>query len=314
MNNVQRFLESIEVKNTFKVMNFVLGNVDDNIEGYSLMELEQFILDLKPNNPKAIVTICYVLSAYAKWLKEQGVVSDDSFYHMIQSFDKKLLWKKAKPLAKRKFISYEQFKEVIDDIEKHEEYNALYFRLLFECVYEGIYNDDMSVVKNLKSSDIEDNMVTLHEDDGHTYKLKISKDLASNLKKLEKIDYWERPNRYNICKVSMRGAHYDSVFKIESRDTSSDGTYRHSYYARLRKISKEYIGYSITPLQLYVSGIMHRVNIELNKNNITLKEAFTDDNRDRLSHSIISKELMRCNYGGEVSHFRDLIKGHLESF
>lgn len=314
MNNVERFLGSIEVKNTFKVMNFVLGNTKDNIESYSLMELEQFILDLKPSNPKAIVTICYVLNAYAKWLNEQGMKSGESLSRMVQSLDKGLLWKKAKPNAKRKFISYNQFKETLDEIEKYEEYNTLYFQLIFRCVYEGIYNDDMSVAKNLRSSEIETNTVVLHEDNGHTYKLKITEKLAEDLKKLEQISYWERPNRYGVCKVDMRGAYYDSVFKIESRNTSSDGTYRHSYYARLRKISKEYIGYSITPLQLYVSGIMHRLNVELNKNNITLEEAFADRNYDKLSYSIIEKELVRCNYNGEVNHFKDLVRGHLESF
>lgn len=314
MNNVERFLGSIEVKNTFKVMNFVLGNTKDNIESYSLMEIEQFILDLKPSNPKAIVTICYVLNAYAKWLNEQEIASGDSLYQMVQSLDKGLLWKKAKPNAKRKFISYNQFKEVVDEIEKYEEYNTLYFQLIFRCVYEGIYNDDMSVVKNLRSSEIETNTVVLHEDNGHSYRLKITEKLAEDLKKLEKISYWERPNRYGVCKVDMRGAYYDSVFKIESRNTSSDGTYRHSYYARLRKISKEYIGYGITPLQLYVSGIMHRIDVELNKNNITLEEAFADRNYDKLSYSIIEKELVRCNYNGEVNHFKDLVRGHLESF
>lgn len=314
MNNVERFLESIEVKNTLKVMNFVLGDVNDNIESYSLMELEQFILDLKPSNPKAIVTICYVLNAYAKWLNEQGIESGDRLYRMTQSFDKKLLWKKAKPFSKKKFISYKQFKEVIDDIEKYEEYNTLYFQLIFRCVYEGIYNDDMSVVKNLRSSEIETNTVVLHEDDGHTYKLKISEKLAEDLKKLENIKQWERPNRYSVCKVDMRGAYYDSVFRIESRDTSSDGTYRHSYYARLRKISKEYVGYSITPLQLYVSGIIHRINMELIRCNLSLTNAFADRNYDKLSYSIIEKELVRCNYKGEVNHFKDLVRGHLDSF
>ena len=138
--------------------------------------------------------------------------------------------------------------------------------------------------------------------------------LVLDLEKLSKVNCWERPNRYGVCKVDVRGAYYDSIFKIESRDTGSDGTYRHSYYARLRKISKEYIGYSITPLQLYVSGIMHRINVELNKNNITLQQAFVEDSRDKLSYSIISKELIRCNYGGEVNHFRDLVRGHLDSF
>lgn len=308
MNNVERFIESIQVPNTAKVVRFVFKDVDVNIEDYSLMELEQFILDLKPSSPKTIITIIYVLGMYAKWLK------NDNLYNMVQSFDKKLLWKKAKPNAKKKFISYEQYKTVTHEISVYEDFNALYYEALFKCIYEGIYNDDLSVIKNLRSSDINENIVTLHEDNGHSYKIKISDNLASELKQLANINIWERRNRFGICKVDMRGLHSDSVFKIEDRKTASNNSYKFTYYAKLRKIAKEYLEYSLLPLQLYASGIMHRIKIELDKNGITLEEAFADNSRDKMAHLIISKELMRCNSSIELGNFRELVKGHLDSF
>ena len=315
MNNVERFIESIEVPNTAKVVKFVLKDVDVNIENYSPMELEQFILDLKPSSPKTIITIIYVLGMYAKWLQEQGVVSDDNLYQMIQSLDKKLLWKKAKPNAKKKFISYEQYQRVIKEIATYEEYNALYYELLFSCIWFGIYNDDLSVLKNLRKSDItDDGVVTLQEDNGHTYKLKIPEKLASDLKQLANINTWQRPNRYGICNVDMRGAYPDSVFKIENRSTASSDSFRFTFYAKLRKIAKEYLEYSLLPLQLYTSGIMYRIKIELEKNGVPLEEAFANNSRNRMAHLIISKELMRCNNSIEVGNFRELVKGHLDSF
>lgn len=309
MNNVERFIESIEVPNTLKVVKFVLKDVDVNIENFSLMELEQFILDLKPNSPKAIITICYVLGLYAKWLK------NDNLYQMVNSLDKKLLWIKAKPNAKKKFISYEQYERVIKDIATFEEYNALYYELLFSCIYSGIYSDDLSVIKNLRTSNIgDDGIVLLQEDNGHSYKFKISEKLASDLKKLASINTWQRPNRFGICNVEMRGIYSDSVFKIENRSTASSDSYKFSYYSRLRKIAKEYLEYSLLPLQLYTSGIMHRIKAELNKNNISLEDAFADNSRDKMSYLIISKELIRCNSNIEVGNFRELVKGHLDSF
>lgn len=315
MSNVERFMESIKVPNTAKVVRFVLKDVDANIENYSLMELEQFILNLKPNSPKTIITITYVLGAYAKWLKEEGVVSDDGFFQMVQSLDKKLLWKKAKPNAKKKFISYEQYQNVIKDIAMYEEYNALYYELLFSCIYYGIYNDDLSVIKNLRSRDIDDNgVITLHEDNQHSYKLKVPERLANDLRQLASINIWERRNRFGICKVDMRGVHTDSIFKIENRSTASNDSYKFTYYAKLRKIAKEYLEYSLLPLQLYTSGIMHRIKVELNKNNIPLEEAFADNSRNRMAHLIIQKELIRCNSNIEIGNFRELVKGHLDSF
>lgn len=315
MNNVERFIESIEVPNTLKVVKFVLRDVDVNIENFSLMELEQFILDLKPSSPKTIITITYVLGMYAKWLREQDIVSNDNLYQMIQSLDKKLLWKKAKPNAKKKFISNEQYKRVVKDIATFEEYNALYYELLFSCIYHGIYNDDLSVLKNLRKSDIQDDgIITLREDNDHTYKLKVPEKLALDLKRLSDINIWERRNRFGVCKVDMRGVHSDSVFKIENRSTASDDSFRFTYYAKLRKIAKEYLEYTLLPLQLYTSGIMHRIKIELDKNNISLEEAFADNSRNKMAHLIISKELLRCNSSIEVGNFRELVKGHLDSF
>lgn len=315
MNNVKRFMESIQVPNTAKVVKFVLKDVDTNIENYSMMELEQFILELKPSSPKAIITICYVLGLYAKWLQEQSIVGNDNLYQMIQSLDKKLLWVKSKPNAKKKFISYEEYKRVIHDIEMYEEYNSLYYTALFGCLWSGVYNDDLSVIKNMRKSDIaNDGIITLHEDNGHTYKIKIPERLANDLMKLADIDTWQRPNRFGICNVDMRGVYPDSVFKIENRSTASNDSFRFTFYAKLRKIAKEYLEYSLLPLQLYTSGIMHRIKSELDKNDILLEEAFAQNSRNRMAHLIISKELIRCNSSIEVGNFRELVKGHLDSF
>ena len=307
-------MESIKVQNTAKVVKFVLRDVDANIENFSLMELEQFILDLKPSSPKSIITICYVIGLYAKWLQEQNIINNDNLYQMVNSLDKKLLWQKAKPQAKRKFISNEQFKRVIHDIEMYEEYNSLYYTTLFQSIYEGIYNDDLSVIKNLRKSDINDNIITLREDNEHTYKIKVSERLAKDLKQLADITTWQRRNRFGTCNVEMRGLYNDSVFKIENRSTASNESFRFTFYAKLRKIAKEYLEYSLLPLHLYASGIMHRIQMELEKNDISLRDAFSENNRNRMIHLVVQKELIRCNSSIELGNFRELVKGHLDSF
>lgn len=315
MTNIERFINSIESSNSKKVAQYALKNINDNIENYNLMELEQLILDRKPNSPKEIVTVCYILGSYSKWLQEQNIVDNDNLYQLVNSLDKKLLWKKCKPNAKKKFISEKDYQRVVKDIATYEEYNALYYELLFSCIWNGIYNDDLSVIKNLRSSKIDDSgIITLEEDNGHTYKIKVPEKLASDLKLLANINAWQRPNRFGICNVEMRGMYKDSIFKVEHRTTSSNGSYRFSYYSKLRKIAKEYLEHSLLPLQLYTSGIMHRIKVELKKNNISLEEAFADNSRDKMAHLIIQKELIRCNSSIEVGNFRELVKGHLDSF
>lgn len=307
--NIERFIDSIESPNSQKVAKFALKNIKGDIENCSPIELEQIILDKHPSSQKEIITITYVLSSYAKW------INNDNMYQMIQSLDKKLIWKKAKPNAKKKFISYEQYQRVIKEIATYEEYNPLYYELLFSCIWHGIYSDDLSVIKNMRKADIDDNgIIILHKDNGHTYKIRVPERLAVDLKKLANIDTWKRPNRFGICNVEMRGAYKDSVFKIENRSTASDDSFRFTYYAKLRKIAKEYLEYSLLPLQLYTSGVMHRIKDELEKNNISLEDAFADNSRNRMAHLIIQKELIRCNSSIETSNFREIVKGHLESF
>lgn len=315
MSNIDNFINSLESPNTIKVVNSVLSKCDwDDVQNCNMIQLEQLILKFKPNSPKAIITICYVLSLYAKWLEDNNIVPDDNFYNTIQSIDKSLLWRKAKPNAPKKFISNEQYEEILHDIGVYEDFNQLYYQLLFQCVYEGIYNDDTSVIKNLRSSDINRNVVTLHEDNGHVYDLEISQKLAENLKELAGIEIWERKNRYGICKINIQGVYPDSCFKVENRKNDSEYSYRFSYYNKLRRISKEYLEYNLLPLQLYVSGIMYRIRLELDKHNISLYDAFSDQNRDRLVGKIIADELQRCNCDTPVRNFREMVKGHLDVF
>ena len=313
---IQEFIDSTESLNTRKVFMHVFKKIDaNNIENCTPIQMEQLIIDSQPNSPKSIITIIYVLSAYAKWLQENKIINNDNMLQILQSIDKKILWKKCAPQAKKKFISYQDYEQIIKDIATYEEHNALYFELLFACIYAGIYSEDLSVIKNMRSSDIQDNgMITLKEDNKHIYKIKASERLAKDLKQLAAINEWVRPNRFSLCHVDMQGVYSDSVFKVERRTSNSESSYRFSYYAKLRKISKEYVGHSLLPLQLYASGIMHRIKVELEKSNIPLEEAFAQNSRNRTAHMIIEKELIRSNSGIEIGNFRELVKGHLDSF
>lgn len=317
MPQIQEFIDSIKVPNTAKVVKHVLEGVDVKLEAFTLRKLEKFVLDKQPNSPKTISTICYVIGLYAKWLNSQQKGDGDRLLEILQTVDKKKLWKKAKPIAKKKFVSFSDYSRVIKDIEIYEEFNSLYYSALFRCVFEGIYCDDMSVVKNLRGSDIHGNTVTLHEDNGHSYKLKISTSLAADLAELSQISVWERRNRFGICRVDMRGVYPDSVFKVEERKSANpndDSSLRFSYYSKLRKISDEYLDNHILPFQLFISGIMYRIVKKLKRQKISVKTAFSDNNRNQIAHLIIEAELNRCNYTSEVGNFREIVKGHWEQF
>lgn len=307
-DDFKKFVETLEAPNTIKVVNSLQAIGKFNYSNCTHDDLEQIILSMKPNSLKTIITICYVIGLYARYLK------DDRLYQMAQDIDKSILWEKAKPNASKKFISHNNFEEVYHNIGVYEELNSFYFQTLFKCIYEGVYNDDMSVIKNLRASDINGNIVTLKEDNGHSYDMEVSKEFAIDLKELGKINTWERKNRYGVFQMKIEGLYPDSCFKVENRKGSSEYAYRYSYYRILRKIAKDYLEYNLLPLQLYVSGMMYRISLKLEEHNISLEDAFADQNRDRLVSKIISSELERCNCNTEVRNFRQIVKGHLEVF
>lgn len=316
-NKIYQFLESIDNANSVRVIESILKNVQDNenIEQYNTEELEEFVLSLKPNNPKAVITACYVLNLYDKWLKTNNLIDNDNFHNAIQSIDRSALWKKSKPNVPPKFISPKEFKDTLHNIGMYEEFNSLYYQTLLQCVYEGVYADDMSVIKNLRAADIKDETtILLRRDDGTAYEFEVSPELTQNLKELGKINIWQRRNRNGICQIPIIGNDIDSCFKLEKRNANKDDSYKYSYYARLRKVSKDYLERNVLPFSLFVSGIMHRIENELLKNNISLEEAFSENNRNRLVGSIIAAELERCHYDIEVWNFREIVKGHIDTF
>lgn len=307
-DNFISFMESLESPNTRKLVKSLRALGQYDYSECTVDDLKRIILSLHPNSPKAIITICYVLRLYSRY------IGDDNLYCTIQQIDQKSLWSMAKPNAEKKFISHTSFNEVYHDVGVYEDFNSFYKQTLFRCLYEGIYNDDMSVVKNLRASDVHGNIVTLREDNGHTYDLEISPLLASSLKELGSVDTWERRNRHGVCKIKTTGLYFDSCFKVENRKGSVEYAYRYSYYRLLRKIVTEYVEYNLLPLQIYVSGIMYRIRLKLQEQGISLEVAFAEQNRDRLVSQIISDELERCNCDTEIKNFRQIVKGHIDVF
>lgn len=302
------FLKTFDSSNTKKVVNSLRTIGQHDYSNCSPVDVEQIVLSMKPNSPKAVITICYILGLYAEYLQ------DYELYNMVRDIDRNALWLMAKSNAPKKFISHSSFENVYHEIGVYEEYNSFYQQTLFRCLYEGIYNDDMSVIKNLRESDVKGSVVTLREDNGNSYDIAVSDKLADDLRELGNVDVWERKNRYGTCKIKIIGLHEDSCFKVENRSGSSEYSYRYTYYRILRKIAKEYLEYNLLPLQLYVSGIMYRIRLKLEERDIKFEDAFASQNRDRIVNNIISEELIRCNCDTEVRNFREMVKGHLDVF
>lgn len=307
--NFEKFMDSLEAPTTKRVVKSYKDVCLYNYTNCTEDEVKQVILKHNPKSLKSIITASYVLGQYAKF------IGDDNLCQIVKNIDRNALWEKAKPNAPKRFISHSDFEKVYKDIGLYEEFNGFYQQSLFRCVYEGIFNDDISVLKNLKASDIHENIVTLHEDNGHTYNLEITPELASDLKELgNNINTWERRNRFGSYEARIEGLYPDSCFKCATRDGSEKYAYRFSYYRILRKISKEYLGYSLLPYQNFISGVMYRICCKLKELGVDIEDTFSYEKRDRITNRVIEEELRRCNCNIEVRNFREMVRGDIEEF
>lgn len=306
-DNFKLFLETLD-SNSAKFAAYYSGIADTDYKNCTVEKIEEVILTLKPTSPRTITTICYLMTLYAKFL------GNDNMLCSVKNIDRNVVWEKAKPYAPQKFLSNKRYMEICRDIDTFEEHNALYKRALFQCIYEGVYNDDMSILKNLRGSDIHGNIITLKDDDGNIRQMEISEMLARDLIELSKFTTWERKNRYTVFNIDVVGEHLDTCFKFEVRQGGKEDQYRNVFYRILREINKEYVEHRLAPSHLYASGLMYRICKKLTTAGFDARKAFLSHNVNSDVTTIISQELLRCGYTASVQNFKEFLRGHTDVF
>ncbi len=296
--------------NVFKKLD-ALGYGDDFLQEYGRLDsIERMVLDLKPTDQRGITTICSVLRSYARF------TGDADALQVINDIDRNALWDKIKNTVPRKYITYQTYLDTIKKIGQQNDLNYLYYRALFRVIYEGVYSEDLSVISNLRASDIHGREVKVHNDNGNEYALCLPAGVIDDLKDLSKTHEWEQMTIRGVARKSMEGRHVDSCFKITSKmAAATQDHYKTAYYKRLRKITSTYLGdYNVKPLQLFISGIIHRVCLGLKENGMTLQGAVTGAGKNIPENRIIKEELKRCNYLISVPGFKEQIRGHIDIF
>lgn len=298
-----------------------LNGIDDLLTAIDYDSLETIFLNLKPDSVRSIGNYFSILSRYSKWCYEQGYVPTDNLSKMLEITDKSLLWQKCKA-NKQKYFNHKTYLEIIDEIEKYEDFNSSQYITLFMSLYEGIYSKNLLALINLRTGDIKDGFAHFIVDSTER-KIKITSDLEERLYGLANCEVWYRKSvRGTISRIKIHGKYDDSIFKVERRIRRSnsvgeniDESIQHILYRRLRKVNKEYLGdNSNIPLQIYLSGIMYRICEELKANDIPVSVAFDEKNRNSKVHNIIQNELDKSYYGITTSSFRYQMKEYIPLF
>lgn len=285
-------------------------NCDDEL-------IKKVVLDCNPKSgEKSVTTIIQVMIKYAKFINDQYLVS------ILKNADRKEIWDAVKEKAPRRFISNKEFEKTLSQILKSEStkyrwYNAEYYAALFWCVYEGIYSKDYGLLKNVRASNINKTTVVTYDGDKNEYKFVLPQKLINMLLNLSLYTDWETSQGG----YKMIGLYNDSCFKITQRPPrKNNGTeratdsYRTNYRNKLTTLCKDCLNRCISPQEIYISGIMHRIILRAQQEGINWKDIFEPNNKNRFHSSIIAQELQHSYYNKSVRNFREMVKNYLDVF
>lgn len=318
----QEFTESL--KTNGKDSEYRQANIYSIIGEYDYTDcdkifIEKVILSCNPQKGgKSIRPIAQIITHFARY------IGDKHLENIARNVNRKEIWDKAKLYTSDRYISHKEFTKIIKMIlsnKKDDNSNLLnseYYAALFWCIYEGMYNNDYSLIANLRASNINKRTIITYDNDGNDYKFVVPKELANLLIELSEKVLWET----TISNIEMIGKYQDSCFKICQRPSRNEqenrkrvtDSYQNNYCNRYRTIINTYLKRKLAPKELYISGIVHRIILRAKKENINCFEIFKENNRNSLHNIIILRELRDSNYQIPIRNFKEMIKDYLYVF
>ena len=311
--NYQKYMDMITNEHTRKNSKFYFDALDkynidvssDNIS--SLEQLENMFVQLGFNSFNSIISFRTLLKSYSIF------INDKPLFNLIRKIDIYRIFELTQGNMKHTYLSQSEFQDVYNAIGAYDEdtfyYNSVYYQSLFWAVYAGIFNDGLSVLKNLRASDIDGNTITLRDDNDEEWKLDIPKQLVLDFITLVNDSVWRRRNRNGLCEIHTEGLFYDSIFKVDIRSPNSKYSYSSTYYTMLRRIAVEYLGYTLAPKNLFISGIINRIKEQYGKSDELFVEGIKTS--DPVLVDIFNQEAKRCHYNIAFWNFRQTIMGRI---
>lgn len=273
-------------------------------------------IDNKPISKREITVMLTTAARYAKYINDDYLLN---VIEQVRDIGRSSIWEIAKPNAEQSFFTRKEFEVVMKGLNPNDpdegfEENTLYYRTLFWAVYEGIYSYDMSVIENIRASDIDliNKQITLRDNKDNIYVMNdMPEQLLNDLILCSKLQYWEQRKRGNgISRYDMIGKYPDACFKALSSRAKQN--LKAGYQAKLKKVTTAFFDSKISPPHIYYSGIAHRIADRLKENDISIDSAFRKRNNAFLPVSIIRQELERSHYNNPVHKFKEIIDSHLE--
>lgn len=303
-----RFLDSIESPGLKRTAKAFTALEEYDFSNFAPQTIADLLIKAKPVSDRVVSQYLTIITKYAYFINRKDVVS------AVHRFDRGVFWATYKSNSK-KYISNADFETLCSRIQTEEEYNVLYYTCLVRSIYEGIYSDNLDVLIHLKREDINGNVVTLHTDEGETFDLEISEKLANDLIELSKVYIWEHSNRFGtLSRSPLEGEHVDSCFKMAARSSSDQKFARNRHQTAFRNIANKYIDYNIRPYDVYLSGIMHRIAINLRNEELDISEVFEKCSKNKRGFEIIQNELDRSKYKSTLQNFLITMRGRVDMF
>lgn len=269
----------------------------NDINRLTLEEFNTFFLRHKPKSVRTLRGWIFALNLYAKTYHKKHLAN------VMEKVDRmKLSGIVQDDQASRKFISHDEYLQILKDVRQGEEYNRDYQVAFLMAHYNGLFTGDRAVMRNLRGSDLDGNILTLRPSDGEPYKLEVEEDFAKLIPIVAEQKKWDRVNYRGEFSNPIYGDHPDSVFKIEPINHSD---YKTTYYGKYRKLQKRYMPFDVSPRNFYLSGILYRANQNLSAFGFSLEDAMKT--RNPVARQLLQAELDRVHYPGNIATLREIV-------
>ena len=293
----------------------------ENILSYNENEFRELLNYFKPTSLVELSNLVYRIGKVIRiYSDENGLEWNNS---VLINIDKETLWLSLKEENDfKRYFNENKYNSIIEELNKDVLFdgNDLYYKTLFMAIYEGMYNKNLTELKNLRVSDIDNvqNIVTLKDDNGNVRQLEISDELKKNLIKLSSVNVWYKIQGRSHTPIGryIGGEYNDSIFKIltyNNKDKSK--SYKEFYYRRLKTLCEEFLGYNTTPMQIFISGIMNRVYKQMKELNANIGDLRNSKNNyTSMAKFLIRKECNRVNYNVNLHSFMRVLKSYADVF
>lgn len=279
----EMFLDSYEDAGTRVNYKYVLAKcepyeqrLDKDLGDFNHEDLDMLLHGL---NAKSLQSISYQVSVIQKYIKfaiEEGFSNNSINYATLPSFSGQSLNVYVNTIWREQRIMNREdiYKTIIEETENAQD------GVIFALLFEGVYGEGLSELRNLKKSDVDGNRIHLTDESGEQRSILVSSECISIVNEAAQQEEYFKTILADDGKVHAEKYElYDSEFvlRLIDRKGAEDQISAQAIRQRFKKIKDFYKNHYLTPSSVRLSGMIDMARHIVKERNLSSIEDLTTE-------------------------------------